>query len=489
MANNTKVVGNENLKTFYNDLKQFFPQYIETTWQELKVLRNNNKLIKGATYRITDYTTTTTQIDTQSAQHNFDILVVADDINILNENAHAIKHRGDTYFANSKLQAWELKYCFDNDATRFAWSSSTGKGVIYYMKDEFNNEAPYDFKNIQFKRYKVKDTSPNSGLAELIANCPYLGTAEEQQSEGLTIVDTEDFIWAYTFTKYDETNNLISEASIYGKTLFNSEYGAMYGCYDNKIQSTNVSIDIDEGGMERCIRLNNIVFFTNGFKNQSAQSDASIICFDNTFGGDCYGMTVLQAFVNNTFGNNCRLNTFGNNCGSNIFGNDCYLNTFGNNCGSNTFGNNCGLNIFGNNCGSNIFGNDCRLNIFGNDCGSNIFGNDCYLNIFGNDCGSNTFGNDCYLNTFGNNCGSNTLSENANTNEIKSYATQNTLEQGVSYVILDSDDSESGVNYLQNLTIHKGVKGTASARKNIKVDRNIQNSVDIYAPNSKTIIL
>jgi hypothetical protein len=26
------------------------------------------------------------------------------------------------------------------------------------MKDEFNNECPYDFKNIQFKRYKIKIT-------------------------------------------------------------------------------------------------------------------------------------------------------------------------------------------------------------------------------------------------------------------------------------------------------------------------------------------
>lgn len=25
------------------------------------------------------------------------------------------------------------------------------KGVIYYLKDEFGNSAPYDFKNIQFK--------------------------------------------------------------------------------------------------------------------------------------------------------------------------------------------------------------------------------------------------------------------------------------------------------------------------------------------------
>lgn len=51
--------------------------------------------------------------------------------------------------ANAKLNAWEIKYCLDNDTTRFNWADDVnGKGVIYYMKDEFNNEAEYDFKNI-----------------------------------------------------------------------------------------------------------------------------------------------------------------------------------------------------------------------------------------------------------------------------------------------------------------------------------------------------
>jgi hypothetical protein len=37
----------------------------------------------------------------------------------------------------------------DNDSSRFAWADTeNGEGVIYYMKDEFNNECPYDFKNI-----------------------------------------------------------------------------------------------------------------------------------------------------------------------------------------------------------------------------------------------------------------------------------------------------------------------------------------------------
>lgn len=34
-----------------------------------------------------------------------------------------------------------------------------GKGVIYYMKDEWNNEAPYDFKNIVYTQITSKDSS------------------------------------------------------------------------------------------------------------------------------------------------------------------------------------------------------------------------------------------------------------------------------------------------------------------------------------------
>ena len=56
---------------------------------------------------------------------------------MLNEEARAIQHEGDTYFADCDLNAWKIWYCLDNDATRFAWTDSAkGKGVIYRMIDE-----------------------------------------------------------------------------------------------------------------------------------------------------------------------------------------------------------------------------------------------------------------------------------------------------------------------------------------------------------------
>lgn len=120
------------------------------------------------------------------------------------------------YFQNSNLSAWKVWYCLDNDTSRFAWADDNlpsivdediiyvrkpssdigdllawynenyniydytktehpsigdetfddeggtnsyvlnvfgfGRGVIYRLIDEFNNDVAYDFKNIQFMR-------------------------------------------------------------------------------------------------------------------------------------------------------------------------------------------------------------------------------------------------------------------------------------------------------------------------------------------------
>lgn len=130
---------------------------VKISYSELKSLRDNSQLVPGQQYRITDYVTTTVQENTQSAGHQFDVIVIADDVNVLNENARTIQHTTDEneYFHNSNLAAWELKYCLDNDINRFEWADITnGKGVIYYMKDEYDNECGYDFKNILYSENK-----------------------------------------------------------------------------------------------------------------------------------------------------------------------------------------------------------------------------------------------------------------------------------------------------------------------------------------------
>lgn len=67
---------------------EFKPQ-INVTYEELKALRDNAQLIPGQQYRIIDYVATTSQSETCSAGHQFDIIVTADSKTVLNENAKA----------------------------------------------------------------------------------------------------------------------------------------------------------------------------------------------------------------------------------------------------------------------------------------------------------------------------------------------------------------------------------------------------------------
>ena len=342
------------------------PLIVETKkvlWADLVALRDAGELIPGQQYRITDYVTTTTQASTQSAGHQFDIIVTADDVDKLNENARACLHEGDTYFANSKLEAWQLKYCLDNDTSRFAWADSVnGKGVIYRMIDEFNNDVPYDFKNIQFKR-KLTD-----GALDLDSG-----------------IDT----WVYTFTMSDLVEGKVVDMSLKQNTEYVDDDGEYKQCANNVIKE--VILDYWPNGLSS-IQLNDNVFL-NIFDDNN--NYLYYQCYNNTLSSGCYY---------NTFGNDCRYNTFGDNCHDNTFGDNCHDNTLGNNCSGNTFGNNCYSNTFSNNCYSNTFDDNCCSNTFGNVCHNNILDNRCLYNTFGNNCYFNTFGKYCRDNTFGNNC-------------------------------------------------------------------------------------
>lgn len=257
-------------------------QVIATTWSALKALRDGGNLVAGSLYRITDYVTTTAQENTQSAGHQFDIVLLALSANKLAEEGWAMMNESNiydvtfndavvkcylyqgsdeglvnivdcstllgmddavlgseivvnesnktaqtngmlssdlvdegipyNYFQNSKLEAWKIWYCLDNDTDRFAWADDNmpqiydgdywylrdatkdvedyfawdnsdegatlftktltpivgtpiyepdgsvngyvggikgfGRGVIYRLIDEWINDLPYDFKNI-----------------------------------------------------------------------------------------------------------------------------------------------------------------------------------------------------------------------------------------------------------------------------------------------------------------------------------------------------
>ena len=278
---------------------------IETTYSELRDLRNNKQLIPGCWYRITDYTCTTVQANTQSAGHVFDILVLATSSSALSENARAVAHEGDTYFANSNLNTWELKYSLENNTEKFKWADSTnGKGVIYYMKDEWNNECPYDFRNIQFKRKLTNgDLDTNDG--------------------------TET--WVYTFSHWNSSESIIDDGILYNNVSRISGLKAELFA-DNIIKVRN------DGSGPALIQpkrvLNGIVLLNNNNsysvcnKFEKGCYDTTVIngkcnifearCYaiivkgdSNVFESECYGIKFLENYSSyNTFGQKCTNITF-----------------------------------------------------------------------------------------------------------------------------------------------------------------------------------
>lgn len=121
---------------------------IEITHSELVALRNSGGLVQGNKYRITDYNAVFNTL--RSAGHQFDIVVEALSSSELSEKASAMIHEGDVYFENSHLDLWTVYYSLDNDTSRFKEASASGKGFIWRLIDEYNNDVCFDFKNALF---------------------------------------------------------------------------------------------------------------------------------------------------------------------------------------------------------------------------------------------------------------------------------------------------------------------------------------------------
>ena len=198
------------------------------------------------------------------------------------------------------------------------------------MIDEFNNDCPYDFKNIQF--YRQWDSV---------------------RSLWSTISSDNTGVPCYTFS---------STGSSSTTSFTDTSLSIVDNVYSNVIKEYITAYSEDEISLADTLQiLNNNCFF-------------GVNCFSNSLGNDCFS------------------NTFGNFCSNNVFGNICYFNSLGNLCDSNVFGNSCRNNVFGNNCSNNSLGSGCQnikfwLNITGrrqlyNYYQNNHFGDGCQYILF-----------------------------------------------------------------------------------------------------------
>ena len=456
---------------------------VSTTYDALKTLRDNGELVPGTWYRITDYECTTSQADTMSAQHQFDIIVLALDESHLSEEAYAAHHgtaaaaeenneqneqnnqnvqpaepgeeevegeggraRSVDYFAKNRLDAWKLKYCLDNDTDRFAWAcDGTDKFYIEFVEKEtvrlnrtaiiedgtvwqFGEEgnAVYTAADPSVGDNFYQDSSLQTSAGEITAAVEVEGV----NGKGVIYRMIDEF---GNDCPYDFKNIMFKRFEITAVTdsqdnaINDYELEGQWG-----LPNPKVSVDSETSEW----------FYTFSSVNDGTVTDASLnlnydIVADSD--GSGAGNNVIKSlgegmlylnnivFINTEGDLTCYGNRFGMDCGNITLGDWCTFNTFGNDCRNNTFGNNCGANTFGNECSGNTFGNSCGSNTFGNGCEGNTFGNGCGGNTFGNFCSRNTFGNYCSDNTFGNNNYNNTFGNGCYYNTFGNSCWNNTF--------------------------------------------------------------
>lgn len=457
---------------------------LNVTWAELVALRDEGQLIAGQMYRMTDYETMTSKSGSQSAGHPFDLVLTALDNKALDEKCSAIWSERDTdgYFTNSNLEAWDVRYCLDNDTKRFSWAAKAGG---YLMVDEGGwvhtgvLNGTYEFEGTAYYKWEVYNAY-GEGVTF------YLLTTTESPNIGDEVMI------------YDPEYNDSWSGNVVALTQSTDGKGVIYRLIDEKRNDvpydfkniqfvrkiTDDALDLENGTDTWCYTFSD--FSSGVLLDESLGSAASNVfdrdcwdnvfighrCFSNTFGNGCSSNTFGNLYSYNTFGNLCSFNTFGNRCFSNTFGNECSSNTFGDEDSSNTFGSNCYSNTFGVNCFSNTFGNDCHSNTFGDDYSYNTFGNLCYSNTFGNGCSSNTFGNGC-SSTFGNYCSSNTFGDDCSSNTFGNYCDYNTFGNDCSYNTFINTETASWNNKIQYYHISVISEAEIQVYRNRKYDTYI----------------
>lgn len=248
---------------------------IPILYYDLTVLVDSAQLLPGALYRIIDYKASAIESKVETENHQFDIIVRAEDESHLSENAMAAHHEGDTYFANSKLEAWELKYALKGE-DKYLWVGDNHrgmKGVIYYMKDEWGNECPYDFKNIKFR------------------------------------IPTSSVKYFYTFSEvYGDDESTINDASLTNTNGL---------CFGNVIKSAiNESVSKYD--------LNGNVFIS------TYTPSTRYMCCNNILQNDCRSNYFFGNTQNITLLSNCCYNKFNVPSQNGLLHSKCYENTFDN---------------------------------------------------------------------------------------------------------------------------------------------------------------
>lgn len=142
---------------------------VATTWAELKALRDGGDLVAGTLYRITDYNCTTTQENTRSAGHQFDVIVLALSENKLAEEGWAMMNESNVYDVT-----------FSDGVTKKCYIYKTGEGAYNIVNcddllgQSVDGMTDADWTiNEENKTIIISEGAELSSIDSTIENLPY----------------------------------------------------------------------------------------------------------------------------------------------------------------------------------------------------------------------------------------------------------------------------------------------------------------------------
>lgn len=220
---------------------------INGSYAEIRDLLDNGKLVPGAKYIIDDYGKLNesnklieqpNEITVRFKGNCMQLLLTAIGPNAFDPEVKVLEYAGLDggylyYNDDPELLQWRVWYDIHNDSEKYAWALPDGdedaKGVIYRMIDEFGNEAPYDFKNIQFYAGLIDELDDRSAFMGFNAS---KNQVPEQFKNFNTFINIagqnpwkdyygDDSRWFYTFSYIK--NKVVQDGSLPRKCL-NGEF-------------------------------------------------------------------------------------------------------------------------------------------------------------------------------------------------------------------------------------------------------------------------
>ena len=452
----------------------------DITYSAITNAIDENTLIPGSYYRITDFKTC---YDQPNYNINRNAIYTG---NYKVGNTHSI-----IVFAISSdklsVDAWQPDFPEDrikydiNYSTTYT-TGGTAFGRITERVDEWNNRTDYDHREVLFRRYKhyYSDLMPLSGTIDMIESGTVSGI-NTQFNVDFSVDDylflSEDLGFVYKITQISSSQSMSVTGSYIPNVSgnYHKGYRTSEGNLDGYIQYYQNNVDGSEDYEEfHTFKLEDEDIINNKFGDFYSLTNWDEADFDlpnNVFGEDVISSIFGHSFINNTFvddveetriGDYCQRNIyygdeedFDDNVIGNFFQNNTILDRFNTNSIKNGFQNNyikgnCENNFIGDNFSDNRINNNYGDNNVGNYFQNNHTYSSFNKNTIGNSCAQNVIYSDFYENNIGLSFGGNVIGDSGNLGDINFYRNRIGNNFDDNNIRRDFQNNQIGNNFQEN---------------------------------------